>query len=236
MLLKKRGILLLVFCVYNILLYAQSTPPNKPWCDRSWYYFGIHTGVNSLYTNMVGNKNLPLYDSIMSFNSESGLGYQIGVIGDVTLLPFVHARLLPGVSFSERAFNYLVIKDDVLRKRHKTMEVIYIDIPAEITVNAKRWHNFNTYLIGGVRWCWDLGSIRRKKIDPDDIFFKVKDKELFYTLGAGFDLFLPYCKIGLELKSSFGLTDILDHGFVTPYSECIDKMKSQLFYITFTIQ
>ena len=81
-----------------------------------------------------------------------------------------------------------------------------------------------------------MGSIKRKKLKPEEYLMKLENKEFFYTLGVGFDFYLPMCKIGIEFKSSFGLTDILNHNFNNAYTDCLDKIKSQVFYINLTFE
>jgi hypothetical protein len=55
-------------------------------------------------------------------------------------------------------------------------------------------------------------------------------------LGAGVDFYLPYFKFGIELKTSFGLTNILVPEHHTMYSDVLDKIKTQVFYINLTFE
>ena len=59
---------------------------------------------------------------------------------------------------------------------------------------------------------------------------------MLYTVGVGFDFYFSWFKMAVELKSSFGITDILNRDYQTVYADCIEKMKSQLFYINLTFQ
>ena len=65
---------------------------------------------------------------------------------------------------------------------------------------------------------------------------KVDNSELFYTLGAGFDFYLNYFKFGIEFKTSYGLSDILVHDYNSMYSDVLDKLKTQIFYISLTFE
>ena len=233
---KDKLLFILLFVLVSAKIMAQRKPPNLPYYDNKTFHYGWYIGGNSLYTNIKSNHNLPYNDSIMSFKAGSGLGFQIGVLADARLLSFLHMRLLPVITFSERNFTFYVAKDNVLHETTNNLDVIYAELPLEMKIMSVRWHNFRPYLIGGAKYAYDLGSLRRKKLAEGEYLFKINDSEIFYTIGVGFDFYLPYFKLGVELKSSFGLTDVLDHDYQTVYSDCIDKMKTQVFYINVTFQ
>lgn len=65
---------------------------------------------------------------------------------------------------------------------------------------------------------------------------KIDNSEFFYTLGAGFDFYLPYFKFGIELKTSYGLTNILIPEHHSMYSDVLDKIRTQVFYINLTFE
>ena len=221
---------------FNAKLLAQSTPPNIPDYDNQTIMFGWYVGGNSLYTNISDKKQLPYNDSIMSFRANTGYGFQIGLLGDLRLLSFLHVRFLPNVLFADRSFTFGVRKDNTFRETNQSFEVIYIDLPLEIKIATKRWHNFRPYLLGGIRYDYDMGSILRKKIAENEFLFKIKDSEISYTVGCGFDFYMSWFKFTLELKSSFGLIDVLDKNYRTVYSDCIEKMKTQMFCINLIFQ
>lgn len=228
--------LLLFFSAIVLEVHCQSSPPNMPEYDEKTLHFGVTFGYNSLYSNMVKKTSLPLYDTIMSFSSQSEPGLAIGVSADLRLLSFVHLRFIPTLVLSERTFVFNVLKNNEYTNRQNSLEVIYLEAPLELKIQSKRYHNFRPYLLAGGKFVYDMGSIKRKKLRPEEYLMKLENKELFYTLGMGFDFYLPMCKIGIELKSSFGLTDILDHDFNNAYTDCLDKIKSQIFYINITFE
>lgn len=228
-----RRILFILLVLSSLRGSAQSKPPNLPYLDDKVVCFGICTGFSSLYSNMVEKQNLPYADSIMSFNAHSGLGFHIGIIGDLRLFSFMHLKFTPMVSFSERGFEYMVKHDTRLVTNRKNMEVIYIEMPLELNIKSKRWRNIRPYLITGMKYVYDAGSIKRKKLSEDEYFFKIEPHEMFYTLGMACDFYLPYFKFSVEMKTSFGINDILNHEYNSVYSDCVDKIKTQVFYVNF---
>ena len=57
-----------------------------------------------------------------------------------------------------------------------------------------------------------------------------------YTAGVGIDYYLEYFKFGIELKSSFGMKNMLIPEEQKPTSNVIDGYKTQIFYITLTFE
>ena len=117
-----------------------------------------------------------------------------------------------------------------------SLEAIYIELPLEFKIRSKRWRNMRPYLIAGGKYTYDLGSIKRKKANPEDVMLKIDNSEIFYTVGAGVDFYLPYFKFGVELKTSYALTNILIPEFHTMYSDVLDKIRTQVFYINLTFE
>lgn len=226
--------LLSLFCCVSI--YAQSAPPNLPHYDDKTIHFGCILGYNRLFSNMIEKENRPYLDTVMGFDSERSNGFQLGFIGDLRLCEYLRLRFLPSIIFSDRRLNYYIDKNGKYIESNVPMEVIYVEAPLEFKIQSKRWRNFRPYLIAGGKFSYDLASIKRKKASPDEILMKVNNSEWFYTLGVGFDFYLNYIKLGIEIKSSYGLNDILVHGYKTMYSDVLDKVKTQIFYINFTFE
>jgi len=238
---KNRLILYIILGVcfvhyFDNKLLAQDSPPNIPDYDDQIIMFGWYVGGNNLYTNITDKKQLPYNDTIMSFRANTGYGFQVGLLGDLRLLSFLHLRFLPNVFFTDRSFTFLTQKENTFSETNQRFEVIYLDLPLEVKIATKRWRNFRPYLIGGIRYDYDMGSILRKKSADNEFLFKIKDSEILYTVGCGFDFYMSWFKFTLELKSSFGLNDVLDKNYQTVYSNCIDKMKTQLFCINLIFQ
>ncbi len=228
-----RRILFILLVLLSMRGFSQTKPPNLPYLDDKRICFGICMGFSNLYSNMVGKQNLPYMDSIMSFNAKSGLGLHIGIISDLKLLNFMNLKFTPMVSFSERGFEYLVKHDTRLVTNRKNMEIVYVEMPLELNIKSKRWRNMRPYLIAGLKYTYDAGSIKRKKLSQDEYLFKIEPNEIFYTLGMACDFYLTYFKLGIELKTSFGINDILNHDYHSVYSDCVDRIRTQVFYVNF---
>lgn len=149
---------------------------------------------------------------------------------------YMRLRFQPSLNFADRRLNFSINKDGKFVEQAIPFEVVYLELPLEFKIQSKRWRNFRPYLIAGGKYSYDLASIKRKKATPDEIMMKIDNSELFYTLGFGFDFYLNYIKLGIELKTSYGLSNILVHDYKTMYSSVLDNLKTQIFYINFTFE
>lgn len=233
---RKSLILVAVLIIYFTELFSQSAPPNMPHYDKKVAHFGISFGYNQFYSNIIGKENPPYQDTIMGFDSDRNSGFQLMFVSDLRLLSWLNLRFTPGVTFGDRRLNFYEYKNDVFNVRTTSLEAIYVEIPLEFKVRSKRWRNMRPYLIAGGKYTYDLGSIKRKKANPEDVMLKIDNSEIFYTLGAGVDFYLPYFKFGIELKTSYSLTNILIPEFHTMYSDVLDKIRTQVFYINLTFE
>jgi hypothetical protein len=55
------------------------------------------------------------------------------------------------------------------------------------------------------------------------------------TLGVGFDFFLPYFKLGIELQMAYGGLNLMSKED-NIYNTNIDKLTSKMAWITFTFE
>jgi hypothetical protein len=225
---------LLSFLALNT--FSQGNPYNLPYYDTRLIHFGFILGYNQAWENVSLHNPQPHKDTILDVNTPHQSGFTIGVVSDLKLLSFLRLRLTPSISFCNRKtiFNTSFKNSESTVK--SDIETIWLEAPLELKIQAKRWQNFRPYLIGGVKYAYDLASLKRKKTDNLNIPIKLDSHEMFYTLGFGFDFYLQYFKFGIELKTSFALNDVLVHSYNTIYTSVIDKFRSQVFYINLTFE
>lgn len=222
-------------CVLSSLT-AQKRPPNIPHYDERWIHFGFHLGYNQ-YSSMLKVKDpLPDPEKVLGMNVEPQSGFQVGVIGDLKIFEYLRLRLIPTITFGDRKFNYSIIDRGAYATKSTNIEAIYLEAPLELKIQSKRWANFRPYIIAGAKYCYDLASLKKKKIAEEDLLLRVENNDWMYTAGAGFDFYLEYFKFGIELKSSFSFNNMHIPEPEKPYSNIIDKYKTQIFYVTFTFE
>lgn len=234
---KKLFVLIIFLICFLSSIPAQKRPQNIPHYDEQVVHFGFHLGYNQYSALLKVKDPLPNPDKIIGMNVEPQSGFQLGVIGDLKLYEYLRLRLIPTITFGDRKFNYNTIDSRGLYKIESTdIEAIYLEAPLEFKIQSKRWANFRPYIIAGGKYCYDLASLKKKKIAQEDLLLRVENNDWMYTAGAGFDFYLEYFKFGIELKSSFSLNNMHIPEPEKPYSNIIDKYKTRIFYITFTFE
>jgi len=216
---------------------------NLPHYDERVVHFGILLGVNNYGSWLKVKDPLPQPDKVIGANVQGQYGFQVGFIADLKLNNYIRLRTqIPTISFGDRKFNFSMYEvvdmagNQRLVTKSTDIEAIYLEVPLEFKIQSKRWKDFRPYLIAGGKWAYDLASLRKKKIADDEMLLKLQTTDLMYTAGVGFDFYLEYFKFGIELKSSFGMKNMLIPEEQKPTSNVIDGYKTQIFYITLTFE
>ena len=101
-------------------------------------------------------------------------------------------------------------------------------------MHAMRLRNIRPYVTTGFMAAFDVS---KKRSD----FLQLKSTDMYWTIGFGCDLYLPYFKLIPELKFCLGLTDVLrkdrpdlvDDPGKLKYTQSLKKATSKMFVLTF---
>jgi hypothetical protein len=231
---KIEYILLVVFLLLTTSLTAQKQKPkNESWYDDKILHFGFSVGFNTMDFNITPSRVNMNIDSLYPEVSILNPGINIQIVTDFRPAKYFDIRFLPGVSFGQRGVRFY--KNQVLVNSQQRLESSFLEFPLLLKYKGMRLNNIRPYLIGGLNYRYDLAG---KKVYDEEkpIYLRLKRSDLYYELGGGFDFYLPYFKFSIELKMSNGLRDILVHDPATghpQYSNAIEKMKSQIWIVSF---
>lgn len=228
---------LIAISLIAINSFAQSKPMNLPHYDIKRIHFGFNLGYNQFASMLKVKDPLPNPEQVLGMNVEAQHGFHVGVIGDLKVFEYLRLRLTPTISFSDRRFNYYTL--DYYNRpimESNNFEAIYLETPLELKIQSRRWRNFRPYIITGAKHAYDLASLKKKRIADEDELIRLDNNDWMYTLGAGFDFYLTYFKFGIELKSSFSFNNMIISEPHKPFSNIIDKYKTQIFYLNFTFE
>jgi hypothetical protein len=233
---KIRIILLVTFLSVSAGLTAQKQKPkNESWYDDKILHFGFSIGFNTMDFNITPSVSKMITDTISLYPEVSKLnpGINIQIVSDYRPAKNFDIRFLPGVSFGQRVVRFYNKK--VLVNDQQRLESSFLEFPLLLKYKGVRLNNIRPYLIGGLNYRYDLAG--KKEYDEDKpIYLRIKRSDLYYEFGPGFDFYLPYFKLSIELKMSNGFRDVLVHDYSTKqsqYVKAIEKMKSQIWIITF---
>lgn len=224
-------ILTLLLSFFSVILVAQ--PPkvrNLQRFDTKLIHFGFSLGINSggfALQRKAYNLNS---DSLASIDVVNQSGFNLGIVSDLHLGPYFNLRFLPTLVFGQRNVNFNFISGNGTKVSElRQVESTYLDFPLLLKYRSARLNNFAAYFIAGGKYSIDLASNEDVKTeDIEEPIIKLKRNTYAAEVGIGTDFFLPYFKLGLEIKMSYSLDDALikDNTYL---SDPIEEIKPKMF-------
>ena len=231
---KKRSVLFLILVSFSVFAFSQKQKPkNESWYDEKVLHFGFTLGFNTMDFKITPSNSAYMVDSLIPEVTSLNPGINIQIVTDFKPATYLDIRFLPGVSFGQR--NVFYYKGSKLFNDKQTLESSFIELPLVFKYKAMRLNNVRPYLLGGFNYRYDLAG--KKEYDEDKpVYIRLKRGDLNYEVGTGMDFYLTYFKLSVELKMSNGMRDILVHDPAPghpEYSDAIEKMKSQIWILSF---
>lgn len=186
---------------------------------------------------------------VYNLETQQTPGFTVGIIGSKRLGRYFDLRFIPSLSFSERRLDYTLLlegnddnNDDnkVPYQFTKSIGTTFVEFPLNIKYRSKRYNNIGAYVFGGVNPKLDLASQKdNKEVDPQGNEFinnlVTKRFDFAGELGAGFDFYNQWFKMGIEIKMSYGMLDIVkNEAFI--YTAPIDQLRNKLFQVSMLIE
>jgi hypothetical protein len=138
-------------------------------------------------------------------------GFNLALLASFNPIKNVNLRFVPGLSFQDRGLNYTFLADGGKVETYlKRTESVWLQFPLVLKLRTNRVGNFAAYgLIGG---SYGIDMQSQKDVDEavaGKIVMKLEKTDMTIDAGGGFDFFLPYFKFGIELKTGFGMKNVL---------------------------
>lgn len=219
---------------------------NRPYTDLRPFHFGVVAGMHlqDLELNNVGPIVLTDADgntvnSYVSVDQDRwDPGFQVGVLGEARLGTHFAFRVAPMMMFGNRhlTFQNFTKLDDkgVPTEERQNLKSVYIAGVMDVIFAAKRFNNHRPYMLAGVTPVLNLTS-------RDNDYLRLKQSDVFLTVGFGIDMYLPFFKLRPELKFMYGLSNSLDMGHadrlkdvnMQAYARSVDRAHSKMICLSF---
>ncbi len=207
--------------------------------DKAKFHFGFILGFNSSDFFMdVKPNNYVNYD-LLSLNNISRPGFNLGIVSSLNITHLTSLRFLPTLSFQERElqYNFSGARDTSILWT-KRIESTFLDFPLLIKMRTERINNFAAYIVAGGRFGLDMQSnkdVENSNAPLKDQIIKITKPDYGIEVGGGFDFFLEYFKLGIELKMGMGLKNILIQEN-TYFSNPIEQLRSKVWTVSLTFE
>lgn len=198
--------------------------------EKQRVYWGYYLGMN--YYDFKFEYEEPGQDILV----DNGVGFSVGLIGNLRLTEHFDLRFEPGLTFNQRdlIFPGFANPNDALREVKST----YIHFPLLVKFNANRTGNIRPFIVGGFSTALNLSSNVNNKQDNSNNVFRMVKWTNFYEVGLGIDLYLEYFKFTPSLRGVFSLNDelIRDNDPNSVYTSNVVSMKTRGVFLNFTFQ
>ena len=200
------------------------------------FHFGFLLSYNTsdLFVKM---KPSSLTDTLLTLDHIRQPGFNLGIVASYNMNKNLSVRFLPTLSFQERKLQYKFRRGDGQEVFfQKPVESTYLEFPVLLKFRSDRINNFAVYMIGGGKFAIDMAS--QKDVNnalDDEVVIKLAKYDYAAEVGGGVDMFLPYFKFGIELKTSLGFPNLLIDDD-TRFSRPIESLKSKSWVLTFTFE
>lgn len=252
----KKVIIFLTILLNIGCAYSQRGYQNLKDYDFEPYHFGFVLGINQMgfaikqnipginytYNSTKFNGLNGQSDSLLSVEPKSTTGFTIGIVGNLRITDHFDLRFIPSLSFGERSLIYNSYVLNLNTPKDSASEIFslkstMLEFPLSLKYKGNRINNARPYIIGGIKGVLDLSSDAKKQADQAGSFIvKLKQMDLYGELGAGFDLYFDWFKMGIEAKVSYGLRDIIVRDTPSMYNTSISHMGSKIFQLSFTFE
>ena len=227
---------------------------NLPTYNNAPYHFGFILAVNQMdfVIKMKEGFQRVTYDSLQSpdvyadslrllwVNTKPTMGFTVGIVGNLRLGRYFDLRTIPSLSFGERYLDYYMIAyiegQPTAVEIRKNITSAHVEFPLDIRYRSKRVHNFGAYVLVGAKYVIDLAATRSDKKDQDnESLVKLNKNDVAAVVGVGVEFYNGWFKLGIEIKMSYGLFNLLqDENNI--YTGGIEDLRSKIWQLSFTFE
>ncbi len=235
---RKIGFIILIILVFlpNASFSQGEKPLNLRKFDRRLFHFGFMLGTN-YSTFGLQRKYVPgQTDSVVNMTTKGSIGFNLGVITSLKLLPVLRLRFIPSLSFQERSVKYQFMRNSgFVEEEVQALKATSLDFPLLLKFRTLRITNFAAYFLAGAQYSYDLSSNQDDDQVPGELMLKTKKHDWQGQIGVGFDFFLQYFKFGFEVKYSHSFKSILfdDNTYL---SNPVDKLYNRVWWFSITFE
>ncbi len=193
------------------------------------YYFGITLGFNRSDYRIYHAKSFIRSDSFARAESVTGPGFNLGIVSNLKIGEYFDLRFLPTLSFTEHTIRYSPV-GDASRVLNRPIQSVLVEMPFHVRYKSAVYHDFRLFVIGGVKYSFDVASDSRTRQAAGLVRIAPTDFSVEY--GAGIQFFFPYFIFSPELKISQGLNNVLIYNNRLEQSNVLEKVLSRTFTIS----
>jgi len=213
----------LLLAVSNICAQKRNVIKNLPNYDYKTWHFGFSIGTNNLGFRVDRADEFMELSNVYGVDAVKYSGFHVGPLSNLRLNKYMDLRMMFDLSFNQRDLVYHIVLDKgTMDVRTMQIRSTMLEFPVLIKYKAERINNFAPYVVAGGTFRYDLSA---GKNPEDEEAVRLKHIDPCLSFGGGFDFYLQYFKLAIELRYNLGLLNTLqpDGGI---YTGCLKSLKS----------
>jgi hypothetical protein len=231
---------ILTFLSIGYIQAQSNSNDNLPKYYNEKLHFGFTLGVNKADFIIHPVKGLNTMDSLKYITSQPNYGFNLGIVSEFAFTEYLCIRFVPDLSFAARTLTYTFDTPiDTSRgyvPMKKLVESTFVEFPLDLKLRSQRMHDFAAYVLAGAKYSIDLASQKNvNNTNAQDAVVKLRKDDYGLDVGTGVEFFMPYFKLGFELKFTYGFKDLIVHDQYI-YSTSIEKLNTKMFLFSVTFE
>ena len=181
-------------------------------------------------------------------------GFSVGMVNDLGIGRYCNLRFIPTLSFGWRKVLYDVTLYDgsnteiphIGNPNSEDKLCTYAELPLHLKYRSKRYNNVGAYLFGGVNPKFYLfskqkayGTSSANTTAAAPKYLLPKRFDLALEIGAGYDIYNQWFKMGIEIKAAFGMVNLLRDDVIYQeflFQAPINKLTSRQLQLSLTFE
>ncbi len=205
--------------------------------ESRFYHFGFLLSANQSSFFIDYKPDFTFGDSLLGIDNVPQAGFNLALLASLNMHKNIHLRFVPGLSFQDRGLNYTFLEPDGKTKTFlKRTESVWLQFPLLLKLRTNRVGNFSAYALAGGTYGIDMQS--QKDVNENvagKIVVKLQKTDLTLDAGGGCEFFLPYFKFGLEMKTCFGMKNLLIQE-KNQFTDPITRLRTRAFVFSLTFE
>jgi hypothetical protein len=236
---SKYRIVMLLLLLSCLMAYGQRKKlQSQPYADQKMFHLGFTVGMNAQdlilsHTGAADALGDVWFAEIPSYSP----GFSVGIIADKYLNHYMNLRAIPSLHFGGKRFTYREQDaPDASNNYNFSLKTNYLALPVHVRFSSERLNNIRPYVLAGGFVNYEIGA----KNEPE---IKFKKMDYGIEIGLGCNLYFPLFKLSPELRFSFGLRDLIEHGRsdirdpdMLKFTDALKSGKSRMITLTFNFE
>lgn len=219
---------------------------NRPYTDLRPFHFGVVVGThfqdmefNNIGPQMIAAEDGSQTEKLVTCDQDRwDMGFNVGVLGELRLGTYFAFRMAPTMYFGNRHLTFRNHTDKMENGepivQTQDMKTVYIGVPLDLIFSAPRLDNARPYIMAGLNPVINLSG-------GDNDYVKLKRYDVFFEIGLGCDVYLPFFKLRPELKFCYSLLNSLDTKHadrlrdenMKMYARAVNEARSKMIVLSF---